>query len=90
MKSCLLSYLETMELEVHYLLGLRIISQNVNSLLLLMMLTLGIIQYLVECHRDLCLVLCCFCYVNDMPNSVPGTDIRLFADDTNIFLMHVK
>ena len=24
-------------------------------------------------------------YVNDMPNAVPGSDIRLFADDTNIF-----
>jgi len=24
-------------------------------------------------------------YVNDMPNAVPGVNIRLFADDTNIF-----
>jgi len=29
-------------------------------------------------------------YVNDMPNSVPGTDIRLFADDTNIFFHACK
>ena len=25
-------------------------------------------------------------YVNDLPNSVPGENIQLFADDTNLFI----
>ena len=38
--------------------------------------------------KDLYLDHVCFCYVNDIGNSLPTTSIKLFADDTNLFIFN--
>ena len=43
----------------------------------------GVGQRLNGLHRGPLLFLL---YINDLPNSVPGEKIKLFADDTNLFV----
>jgi len=37
-------------------------------------------------HKDQYLALCYLCYVNDIQNCATNISVKLFADDTNVFI----
>ena len=67
--------------------GLEVICRIDSNTQLLRVLSLALLKLLVVSHRDLSWALCCFrLYVNDIANAVPDQNIKLFADDTNLFI----
>jgi len=69
------------------MIGFEITYQIVDSLLLSIILILTLVMLIVVSPRDLSWVLYCFLiYVNDIANASQNSDIRLFADDTNVFV----
>ena len=68
--------------------GLEVICQIDSNTRLLQMLSLALLKLLAVFCRDLCCngTLLFLLYVNDIANAVPDQNIKMFADDTNLFI----
>jgi len=69
------------------MIDFKITYQIVDSLLLSIILILTLVMLIVVSPGSVLGPLLFLIHVNDIANASPNSDIRLFADDTNVFLL---